>query len=108
MKAKSLDIVVLLMLVAESQPKTYAELSQELGISASEIHAAVKRCINAGLIGRESRKPLLKPVEEFLLYGVPYAFPARHGPLARGVPTAHAAPPLASQISSDDLPPVWP
>src|SRR6266513_2443827 len=108
MNAKSLDIVVLLRLVADSQPKTYAELSQELGISASEIHAAVKRCTAAGLIGQESRKPLRKPVEDYLLHGVRYAFPARRGPLARGVPTAYAAPPLASQVHSEDLPPVWP
>jgi hypothetical protein len=28
--------------------------------------------------------------------------------LARGIPTAHAAPPLSEKISPDDLPPVWP
>jgi DNA-binding Lrp family transcriptional regulator len=108
MNAKSLDIVVLLRLVADSQPKTYAELSHELGMSASEIHAAVKRCVAAGLLEEESRKPLFKAVEEYLLHGVRYAFPAKRGPLARGVPTAYAAPPLASQIHSEDLPPVWP
>jgi hypothetical protein len=29
------------------------------------------------------------------------------GPLARGTPTAYAAPPLSASISQDDLPPVW-
>ena len=33
-------------------------------------------------------------------------FQANH-PLARGIPTAHAAPTLAAQITSDDLPPIW-
>lgn len=107
MVAKSLDIVVLLKLL-EGAKKSYAQLSKELGISASEIHAAVQRGIAAGLIGADSLFPLRKPLEEYLLHGVRYAFPAKPGPLARGMPTAHAAAPLADQISSDELPPVWP
>jgi len=72
------------------------------------IHAAVRRGIEAGLIDRTSRLPLRKPLEDYLIHGVRYAFPAKPGPLARGIPTAHAAPPLSAKISSDDLPPVWP
>lgn len=108
MIAKSLDVVVLVKLLVSSRKKSYAQLSKELGMSASEVHAAVRRGIAAGLIASESRLPLRKPLEDYLLYGVRYAFPAKQGRLARGIPTAHAAPPLANQISSDDLPPVWP
>jgi DNA-binding Lrp family transcriptional regulator len=108
MIAKSLDIVVLLKLLLNRKRRTYAQLSQELGISASEIHAAVRRSIAAGLIDPESRLPLRKPLEEYLLHGVRYAFPAKPGPVSRGIPTAYAAPPLAEKISSDELPPVWP
>jgi hypothetical protein len=107
MNAKSLDIVVLLKLVVDGRIRTYADLSKELGMSASEIHAAVRRCLDAGLIEPQSRQPLRKPLEDYLLHGVRYAFPARLGPVARGIPTAYAAPPLASQFRSDDLPPVW-
>jgi hypothetical protein len=106
--AKSLDIVVLLKLLLAEEGRTYAELSKDLGMSASEVHAAVRRGIEAGLIAPESRMPLRKPLEEYLIHGVRYAFPGKPGPLARGIPTAHAAPPLSGQISSDDLPPVWP
>jgi len=108
MVAKSLDIVVLLKLLVDGGGKTYAQLSKELGISASEVHAAVRRSTDAGLIGPESRVPLRKALEEYLIHGVHYAFPAKRGHLARGMPTAHAAPPLAQFVSSDDLPPVWP
>ena len=108
MIAKSLDVVVLLKLLLSEEDKTYAELSKELGMSASEIHAAVRRSVDAGLIEFESRRPLRKPLEEYLLHGIRYAFPAKRGPVARGIPTAHAAPPLADQIGVDDLPPVWP
>jgi hypothetical protein len=108
MIAKSLDIVVLLKLLLSGENKTYAELSKELGMSASEIHAAVRRSVDAGLIEFESRRPLRKPLEEYLLHGIRYAFPAKRGAVARGIPTAHAAPPLVDQIGVDDLPPVWP
>lgn len=106
--AKSLDIVVLLKLLVGGAGKPYAQLSKELGISASEIHAAVRRCAEAGLVDLDSMKPLRRPLEEYLFHGVRYAFPGKRGSLARGIPTAHAAPPLASQITLDDLPPVWP
>jgi len=106
--AKSVDVVVLLKLLVSEDAKTYAELSKELGISASEIHAAVRRSANAGLIDLDSRRPLRKPLQEYLVHGIRYAFPAKLGALARGIATAHAAPPLAGQISSDELPPVWP
>ena len=107
MVAKSLDILILLKLL-EHTKQTYAQLAQELGMSASEVHAAVRRGIAAGLINETTRLPMRKPLEEYLLHGVRYAFPAKPGPIARGMPTAHAAAPLAGQISSDDLPPVWP
>jgi hypothetical protein len=106
--AKSLDVVVLLKLLVDGGGKPYAQLSHELGMSASEIHASIRRCAIAGLVNPDSKEPLRKPLEEYLLHGVRYAFPGKRGPLAHGIPTAHAAPPLAAQITSDDLPPVWP
>jgi hypothetical protein len=106
--AKSLDVIVLLKLLLSEQSKTYVQLSQELGISASEIHAAVRRGIEAGLIDPQSRKPMRRPLEDYLLHGVRYAFPAKLGAVSRGIPTAHATLPLSEHIHSDDLPPVWP
>jgi DNA-binding Lrp family transcriptional regulator len=106
--AKSLDVVVLLKLLLDRRKSPYAQLSQELGISASEIHASVRRGIEAGLIDPESHLPLRKPLEDYLLHGVRYAFPAKPGAVVRGIPTAYAAYPLSEKISSDDLPPVWP
>jgi DNA-binding Lrp family transcriptional regulator len=70
MIAKSLDIVVLLKLLLDHRKRPYAQLSQELGISASEIHSAVRRGIEAGLIDPDSRLPLRKPLEDYLLHGV--------------------------------------
>jgi hypothetical protein len=109
MIAKSLDVVVWLKLLSSGSGKTFARLSNELGMSASEIHASVNRGAVAGLIDPSSRMPLRKPLEEYLLFGVRYAFPAKRGPITRGIPTSYAAPPLTEYFrTQDDLPPVWP
>jgi len=66
-------------------------------MSPSEVHAAVRRAVASGLLhGPElGNRPNLTAVEEFLLHGVKYAFPAERGELTRGVPTSYAAEPFA-------------
>lgn len=109
MRLKPQDIVVLLKLALhEGRPWTYAVLAQELGISPSELHSAIRRSLQAGLLGPD-RRPNRTSLLEFLIHGLKYAFAPERGGVGRGVPTAHAAPPLAGQISSEgELPPVWP
>ena len=48
-------------------------------------------------------------LEEFVLHGVRYAFAPKRTGVVRGLPTAYAAPVLASRISvaDDDIAPVW-
>ena len=54
-------------------------------------------------------RPIVHAVEEFLIYGLKYVFPAQRGEVTRGIPTAHAAPPLNRHFAPGaDLPPVWP
>jgi hypothetical protein len=109
MIAKSLDVVVWLKLLTSGYRKTFAELSKELGMSASEIHSSVRRGSAAGLIDPNSRMPLRRALEEYLLHGVRYAFPAKRGPVTRGIPTSYGAPPLAQYFhAAEELPPVWP
>lgn len=51
MQLKPQDFLVALKLVAWGDQRwTYARLAQELGLSASEAHAAVKRCLQSGLL----------------------------------------------------------
>lgn len=86
-------------------------IAADLKMSPSEIHAAIKRLQQSRLLhGPEMEdKPNLSALEEFLLHGVRYAFPAEHGPVTRGLPTSFAAPPLNKEIvSGGELPPVWP
>jgi hypothetical protein len=108
--AKSLDVYVLAKLLVEIEKRPFAIVAKEIGMSASEFHAAVQRLSHAGLIEKENRKPRGKPVEEFLFHGVPYTFPARRGAPTRGVPTSHLAAPLNGLVSASPgtLGPVWP
>jgi len=109
---KPQDVMVALKLCtyASGRPP-FSQIALDLGMSPSEVHAAVKRLESAHLIhGTELKgKPNLSALEEFLLHGVKYAFPAKRGEMTRGVATSYAAEPLRRQISSgDEPPPVWP
>lgn len=93
----------------------FAEMAQSLGMSASEVHAAVGRLVEAKLLVAQPRGDASRfsvnraALLEFLLHGVKYAFAPQRGGVTRGVPTAHAAPPLVKKLApSDELPPVWP
>jgi hypothetical protein len=88
---------------------TYAEMAGELAMSASEIHAAVRRLQEARLVDANSKKVRLQAFRSFLLFGVPFVFPETLGGPCRGIPTAWAAPVMARTKADDGQPqPVWP
>jgi hypothetical protein len=100
---KGQDILVMLKLVCRADRKwSYLALARELYMSASELHAAIKRCEEAGLYNPHSRQPNREALREFLLHGLRYVFPARPGPLVQGLPTSYAAPPLNQKIRYTD------
>jgi len=90
---------------------SYAQVAIDLGMSPSEVHAAVKRGQVSHLLhGPElNNRPNSSALEEFLLHGIRYVFPAERGEPTRGMATSYAAEPLRRLIQqTDDLPPVWP
>jgi len=102
------DIAVLLKIAAKGEQKWYMkDLSFELGISASEISESINRSVIAGLIASNKKRLMKLALLDFLEYGLRYVYPQRPGALVRGLPTAHAAPPLNSKIESKE-PYVWP
>src|SRR5262245_17385041 len=104
------DVLVLAKLVSYGgQRPPMARIAAALELSPSQVHASLKRLERSRLIAASTNVPQLRAVEEFLLHGVKYAFPAIRGEATRGTPTAYAAPPLSEAIvASEDLPPVWP
>lgn len=107
---KPQDIVVLLKVhLLNNQLWTYEALALSLGMSASEIHAALKRCTASGFYTASSKQIRPQAVLEFLIHGLKYVFPAHPGSLGRGILTAHSAEPLKSLLSaSPESTYVWP
>ncbi|MDP2322279.1 MAG: hypothetical protein Q8O42_23430 [Acidobacteriota bacterium] len=109
---KAQDVFVLAkLIVGQGQRRTMAILAGELGLSASQVHGSLKRLEKSRLVATptDGGRPIVHAVEEFLIYGLKYVFPAQRGEVTRGIPTAHAAPPLNHHFASGaDLPPVWP
>lgn len=88
-------------------------LSASLALSKSEVSNALNRCRDIGLIhtDRASGQPVVRcdALLDFVKYGIRYVFPAKPGPIVRGIATAFAAPVLAGKVmSGGDLIPVWP
>lgn len=105
------DVLVLAKLVTgQKRRPPMAQLAADLGLSSSQVHASLKRLEKSRLIAADGDggRPIVHAVEEFLIYGLKYMFPAQRGEITRGIPTAHAAPPLDRHFAAGDLPPVWP
>lgn len=112
---KAQDLLVLLKATCPnpgSKKWTYAELAHDLGLSASEVHAAVKRAFLSNLIHVESPRhwePHVRNLQEFLLHGARYVFPPERGASVRGMRTSFSAPVFAGRIrNSTEVVPVWP
>jgi hypothetical protein len=116
---KAQDVLVLLKLVAspDAEP-SFNRLALELEMSPSEVHQAIQRARSAGLltveaskVGKHKKSVTRHALLEFLVHGLKYVFPPARGGETRGMPTAHAAPPLVRKFASAgtrELPPVWP
>jgi len=109
---KPQDVLVALKLVVIGDKDwTYNKLALDLSMSSSEVHAAIKRALAAGLaLKREKRVlPNVRNLEEFLCHGIRYVFIVERSAMTRGMLTAHAAPPLDEVFMDDGEPlPVWP
>lgn len=112
MNLKPQDVVVALKLCVypDGRP-AMSIIANDLSLSPSEVHGAIGRLRASRLLHGPNLKdrPNISALEEFLVHGLKYAFPAEHGEVTRGIPTSYAAEPLKSEVSlSNDLPPVWP
>lgn len=105
---KPQDIIILLkLLLLEKEDWKYSTLAEELQMSSSTIFAALNRSIESGLYHKNTRTVNRDALLEFLIHGFKYVFPASPGKLAKGIPTAHSANPLAQAIQSEKDVYVW-
>lgn len=105
---KPQDIVILLQVHCLGTTWTYCELAKSLKMSASTVHEALQRCEISHLYNQKKKKVLKGALEEFLVHGLKYVFPAKVGAIVRGIPTAHSAEPLKKMLMVDETNPyVW-
>lgn len=112
MELKPQDLLVLLKVAAHPQQRwTYAGLGESLVMSASEVHASVKRAVASGLAtmaGRGDWSPVRPALLEFVEHGARFVWPATPGPVKRGVPTSFGISPLRELINAaPGEAPVW-
>jgi len=107
---KPQDLFVLLKLAClPAGAWTFANLSYELGLSASAIHRGLDRAAMGGLYQPRHKAIAPGALIELLLHGARFVYPAARGGEARGLPTAWAAPPLAEGlVFAEENAPVWP
>lgn len=107
---KPQDMLVLLKLCLwRDREWRHVDLAAELGLSQTEVSFALERCRMSGFLDSGKKRVLRSALMEFLEHGLKYVYPVQPGPLCRGMPTAHSAPPLSKRIVSDaDDQYVWP
>jgi len=104
-----LDILILLKVISlGKQEWLQVDLAKALGISQSEVSKSLNRLKKSWLLAPNASIVVMREnVLEFLCYGIKYIFPQLPGSIVRGMPTAHSAPILRSEILSNENY-VWP
>ncbi len=107
---KKQDILILLKITTyKGSSFVMKDIATALKISPSEVSESLERCKCCGLIDSSKQKVQRLALEELLVHGLKYVFPAIPGRKVRGVPTAHCVSPIKDLIVSnnDDIL-VWP
>lgn len=89
----------------------YGDLANELFMSASEVHGAVRRAEMCRLLTKADGeiRAVQSALEEFLLHGMRYTFPPVIGSLVRGIATGAGGPLMrASFLNTTEMSYVWP
>lgn len=105
---KEQDLVILLKkLTTKGSNLSIRKLAEELGMSASSVSESLERSKQAQLVDRNKRLVNVLALQEFLIHGVAYVFPAQAGRIGRGVPTYVSASPLKEQLAANADTYVW-
>lgn len=105
---KEQDLVILLKkLTVKGSELSIRKLAEELGMSASSVSESLERSKQAQLVDRNKKRVNILALQEFLIHGVAYVFPAQAGRIGRGVPTYVSASPLKEQLAANADTYVW-
>jgi len=102
------DVVIILkMITLRNANWTFSEIAAALEISEAEVSYAMERNKLAGLVSPDKTRVNKLALREFLIYGLKYVFPPQVGYSARGIATAHSAPPVNQYIAENNEHYVW-
>jgi len=105
LRAKTLETVA----SALRRRRRYQRLASSLGLSTSQVHRSVESGQQSGLLlGGSKTRVDRRGLSGLLVSGVRHVYPAQAGKMARGMPTAHSAPPLSGHLTDDGPALVWP
>jgi len=105
---KEQDLVILLKkLTTKGSNLSIRKLAEELGMSASSVSESLERSKQAQLVDRNKKRVNVLALQEFLIHGVAYVFPAQAGRIGRGVPTYVSASPLKELLAANADTYVW-
>ena len=105
---KEQDLVILLKkLTGKGRSLSIRKLAEELGMSASSVSESLERSKQAQLVDRNKKHVNILALQEFLIHGVAYVFPAQPGRVGRGIPTYVSASPLKEQFAANADAYVW-
>lgn len=113
LKALDLTVSCYLLCYGDHGSWTYARLSEAMGASPSQLHAAIgraRRCHLMSTIPNQDWQPHRRALKEFCLHGLRYVFPAEYGPPSRGWKTASLSGVLGNRLfaGADEKEVVWP
>jgi len=100
------DVLILVKISIHRQRLYQNKIALDLSISPSEVSESLVRSKISGLIGSKTHNVHASTFYEFILYGLPYVFPAIQGSIVKGIPTAASALPL-NKIFTNDIDYVW-
>jgi hypothetical protein len=108
-----LDLIVVLTMAARAPAKgrcSVRDLAADLAVPKSNVQRSMDRLVAQSLVvvGPDGRRVHRLNARDLFAHGVRWIAPAKLGRIVLGLPTAHAAAPLASQLPGDADPVVMP
>lgn len=105
---KEQDLVILLKkLTSKGRKLSLRKLAEELGMSASSVSESLERSKKAQLVDRNKKRVNTLALQEFMIHGLAYVFPAETGRVIRGIPAYISASPLKEQVTDSSEQFVW-
>lgn len=105
---KEQDLVILLKkLTSKGRELSLRKIAEELGMSPSSVSESLERSKKAQLVDRNKKRVNTLALQEFMVHGLAYVFPAETGRVIRGVPTYVSASPIKEQVANTADQYVW-